>query len=66
MAYGDNRDFPPVELYTMSPSTGEWQYAGTTAWSRTAKEAARRFKSLHPEQTVAARHNREGSRLVRP
>ncbi len=63
--YGDKRDYPKIELYTMSPSTGEWQYAGTTTWSRTCKEAAQRFKALHPEQTVGA--SRCGSsRLVRP
>ena len=66
MAYGDKRDYSPIELYTMSPSTGLWQYAGTTTWSRTARGAAQRFKALHPEQTVAARHQRDGARLVRP
>lgn len=65
MKYGDKRDYPKIDLLTMSPSTGRWQYAGTTTWSRTAKEAAQRFKKLHPEQTVAAQKQPNG-RLVRP
>ena len=64
--YGYRESNPKIDLLTMSPSTGDWQYAGTTNWSRSAKEAARRFQALHPEQTVAAQHSRSGARLVRP
>lgn len=59
MAYGDRRDYRKIDLFTMSPSTGRWQYAGSTTWSRTCREAARRFKELHPEQTVKAHFAKE-------
>lgn len=57
---------PKIDLFTMSFRTGDWQYAGSTNWSRNAKQAARRFKALHPEQTVAARRDHPNARMVRP
>lgn len=66
MQYGDKRDYAKIDLFTMSPSTGRWQYAGTTTWSRTVKDAARRFQALHPEQTVAACSHHPNGRFIRP
>jgi hypothetical protein len=54
IGYGNRRDYRKIDLYTMSPSTGEWQYVASTTWSRTCREAAAHFKRLHPEQTVKA------------
>lgn len=42
-----------ITLYTMSPSTGRWQIAGSVR-AVSAKVAVADFQRLHPEQTVAA------------
>lgn len=54
MTYGNKRDYRKIDIYTMSPSTGKWQYVATTTWAKTCREAVARFKALHPEQTVKA------------
>lgn len=42
MAYGDKRDYPKIDLYA------DGQYAGTTTWSRTLREAKARYVDKNP------------------
>lgn len=58
--------WPTIQLLTFSPILQRWQVAGHTNNAPSAKEAARRFKKLHPEQIAAAQYDRPGARLVRP
>jgi hypothetical protein len=55
IGYGDRRDYPKIDLWVQSPSTGQWNYVATTTWARTCREAVAHFKKTHPEQIVKAR-----------
>ncbi len=42
MAYGDKRDYRKIEIFVNG------KYIATTTWSKTCKEAKRRFLNDHP------------------
>ncbi len=43
MQYGDKRDFPKIDIFV----NGE--YAASTSWARTCREAIERFDANHPQ-----------------
>ena len=37
--YGTYRDYPKIHIYVGGHSIGSWNYAASTTWARTCKEA---------------------------
>ena len=51
MTYGDKRDYAKIDIFIYNNQTGIFDYYCTTTWSRTLKDAKKRFLALHPEYT---------------
>jgi len=43
LTYGGKRDYPKIDIFH------DGQYAGTTTWARTCKEARKQWLKAHPD-----------------
>ena len=44
--YGDRRDYPKIDLYVRDKSGKGWEYAISTTWARTCKEAVDAYQPM--------------------
>lgn len=51
MTYGNKRDYAKIDIFIYNNKTGIFDYYCTTTWSRTLKDAKKRFLALRSEYT---------------
>ena len=60
MTYGNKRDYPKIDIYwrPKGDKGAQWQYAATTTWSRTCREAVANYQPDNGSFVVMARFQR--------